>query len=207
MSLSFRAETPPYRLEYSANGTFDDRQTLTVVNRRLPVPEFTRRTAKATRTLTLRTADLELTYTPQPGPGPAPAPDPAAFCFGSAGVPVCADVAKDDEPPSDPAAWGCGPHRSTAAPHGLPGLDAAGCCAACLAAADCRVWALNGSSAAGRCDLYTMARTVIGGSRAGYPAVVGGLFGPPAGHGFAPESLSVAAAAGAAVRAGLGGSA
>ena len=48
------------RMEWSADGQFEDRATFAVVNRRLPVPEF-----KVTRTsgkLTIKTGGLTLTY-------------------------------------------------------------------------------------------------------------------------------------------------
>ena len=50
------------RMEWSADGRFEDRATLGVVNRELPVPAYTVR--HRGRRLILKTADLELTYTP-----------------------------------------------------------------------------------------------------------------------------------------------
>lgn len=51
------------RMEWSANGTFEDHASFVFLNRRLPVPEFTRSTA-ADGTLTLQTSALTLTYKP-----------------------------------------------------------------------------------------------------------------------------------------------
>ena len=42
--------------------TFEDRATLTVLNRRLPVPKFTKQLSTDGRTLIIRTAALNLTY-------------------------------------------------------------------------------------------------------------------------------------------------
>ena len=41
---------------------------------------------------------------------------------------------------ADCGAEHCGAYRSPSAPNGLPGLNQAACCAACVAAADCSVW-------------------------------------------------------------------
>ena len=49
------------RMEWSENGSFEDRATLGVVNRRLDVPEFT--VKKNAKGLTITTSDLTLTYT------------------------------------------------------------------------------------------------------------------------------------------------
>lgn len=51
------------RMEYSAaaNAQFEDRATLAILNRKLPVPAFTQSTK--TGVLTITTSDLELTYT------------------------------------------------------------------------------------------------------------------------------------------------
>ena len=66
------------RMEYAGNGTFDDRQTLAIVNRQLPVPH-TLKVDREHGATTITTASLQLTYTehaaPAPAPPPAPAPD------------------------------------------------------------------------------------------------------------------------------------
>ena len=49
------------RMEWSADGRFEDRATLTFVNRRTPVPEFRVRDTKSR--LTITTPALTLTYT------------------------------------------------------------------------------------------------------------------------------------------------
>lgn len=49
------------RMEWSADGTFEDRATLAIVNRRLEVPQF--KTAKRGKGVTITTSDLKLTYT------------------------------------------------------------------------------------------------------------------------------------------------
>ncbi|MGN1046781.1 MAG: TIM-barrel domain-containing protein, partial [Candidatus Cryptobacteroides sp.] len=48
------------RMEWAADGQFEDRATLAVVNRRLEVPQF--RTQKKKDGVTIRTSDLTLTY-------------------------------------------------------------------------------------------------------------------------------------------------
>ena len=49
------------RMEWSADGVFEDRATLTFVNRKLPVPEFKVRNTRSK--LVITTADLTVTYT------------------------------------------------------------------------------------------------------------------------------------------------
>lgn len=49
------------RMEWSADGTFEDRATLAIVNRRLEVPQF--KTSKRGKGVTISTSDLKLTYT------------------------------------------------------------------------------------------------------------------------------------------------
>jgi hypothetical protein len=53
------------RMEWSADGTFEDRASFVFLNRNLPVPSFTHRIAR--HKLTLQTSALALTYTPRPG--------------------------------------------------------------------------------------------------------------------------------------------
>lgn len=48
------------RMEWSPNGKFEDNKTLTIVNRRLPVPKFT--VKQSAKDLVIKTADLTLTY-------------------------------------------------------------------------------------------------------------------------------------------------
>ena len=52
------------RMEWAEDGVFEDRATLGIVNRRLPVPQF--KVSKSGKKLTLRTSELTLTYR---GPG------------------------------------------------------------------------------------------------------------------------------------------
>jgi hypothetical protein len=49
------------RMEFAPSGKFDDRQTLAIVNRKLPVPTFSHATVG--QTLTIKTSALQLTYT------------------------------------------------------------------------------------------------------------------------------------------------
>lgn len=51
------------RMEWSENGSFEDRATLGIVNRELPVPAF--KTSKSGRKVTINTGALTLTYTGQ----------------------------------------------------------------------------------------------------------------------------------------------
>ena len=48
------------RMEWAEDGVFEDRATLGVVNRLLPVPEF--KASKTSKKLTIKTSDLTLTY-------------------------------------------------------------------------------------------------------------------------------------------------
>ena len=54
------------RMEWSEDGVFEDRASLTFINRELPVPEF--KVKKTSRQLTIRTNDLVLTYKVEKGP-------------------------------------------------------------------------------------------------------------------------------------------
>ena len=47
-------------MEWAADGQFEDRATLGVVNRKLPVPAYSVR--KSGKKLTIKTSDLALTY-------------------------------------------------------------------------------------------------------------------------------------------------
>lgn len=49
------------RMEWAADGKFEDRATLGIVNRRMPVPAYT--VKKSGKRITIKTADLTLTYT------------------------------------------------------------------------------------------------------------------------------------------------
>ena len=57
------------RIEWAADGTFEDHASFVFLNRRLPVPAFTKNveTTSAGRTLRIKTDALELTYTPANG--------------------------------------------------------------------------------------------------------------------------------------------
>jgi alpha-glucosidase len=52
------------RMEWAADGRFEDRASLVFLNRRLPVPKFTHSFSEASRSLTIRTDKLLLTYSP-----------------------------------------------------------------------------------------------------------------------------------------------
>ena len=56
----FTVLTPQFRMEWSADGQFEDRATLTFVNRETPVPEFKVRESRSK--LTITTPALTLTY-------------------------------------------------------------------------------------------------------------------------------------------------
>jgi alpha-glucosidase (family GH31 glycosyl hydrolase) len=51
------------RMEWSADGKFEDHASFVFINRRLPVPRFSHEVTKDGATLTLRTEELTLTYT------------------------------------------------------------------------------------------------------------------------------------------------
>ncbi len=54
------------RMEWSENGAFEDRASLTFINRNLPVPEF--KVKKAGKKVTIKTDDVTLTYVDGTGP-------------------------------------------------------------------------------------------------------------------------------------------
>ena len=60
------------RMEWSANGKFEDRASLVFLNRRLPVPKFEKSSTDANKTLTIATDALKLTYTPTSAPAGSP---------------------------------------------------------------------------------------------------------------------------------------
>ena len=102
---------------HPADRQFDDRQSLAIVNRDLPVPAFTNSTSG--RVTTIITTSLKLTYTHGRPPPAPPAPTPAeSFCHGY----VSADA--------DCGPGMCAQYRSPSAPNGLPRLTQASCCAA-----------------------------------------------------------------------------
>ena len=182
------------RLEFSESGKFDDRQSLSFVNRKLPVPVFNESTDSA-GVLRLQTDSLLLTYAAAAPPSPPPPrPDPKRFCDGLAiHKPRCTHF-----PAHSSSADTCVPFRSPSAPHGLA-VDTAGCCAACLAAPDCNTWAHTGSpdatdvSAAATCFLYT---TIVAVERAGPNDIMGGYFLPAPATGFRTGELRVRSLAG-----------
>ena len=108
------------RLEVAINGSFDDRATLSVVNRRLPVPAFTVGRPNATA-LTITTADLALTYSDGATPG--------------GGKDTCASPAAGTDV-ADPV-------RSPAYPNGTRATSVAACCALCNSDASCRAWVFS----------------------------------------------------------------
>ena len=48
-------------MEWAADGKFEDRATLGIVNRKMPVPQFT--VKRSGKKVTIKTSDLTLTYT------------------------------------------------------------------------------------------------------------------------------------------------
>ena len=48
------------RMEWSEDGVFEDRASLTFINRSLPVPEF--KVSKSAKKVTIKTSDVVLTY-------------------------------------------------------------------------------------------------------------------------------------------------
>ena len=64
------------RMEWSANGKFEDRGSLVFLNRRLPVPKFEKSSTDSHNTLTIVTDALKLTYTPTPDGKPLPPGSP-----------------------------------------------------------------------------------------------------------------------------------
>jgi hypothetical protein len=64
------------RMEWSANGKFEDRASLVFLNRRLPVPKFEKSSTDGHNTLTIVTDALKLTYTPMPDGKPLPPGSP-----------------------------------------------------------------------------------------------------------------------------------
>ena len=163
------------RMEFASDGEFDDRQTLAVVNRHLPVPPFTHATSG--RTLTVKTARVQLTYTSTPPPPPPP-PPPVDMC-GSALPGHDAALPKV---------------RSAAAPDGLPHTTQAQCCAACAAAADCSTWVRAGGSApAGICYLLASSGPAV---PAANRTTGGKACTPGRPAGFTPGSLRVESVAG-----------
>jgi hypothetical protein len=180
------------RMEYTgASAVFDDRQTLWVNNRKLPVPAFTH-AATSDGGVVITTADVVVTYSPGKVPAPAPpAPPPTGECAGQS---------PDD---ADCGLLACSQYRSPSAPNGLRNTTLAACCAACDAAPDCRVWVWAGAASEGHlareiCYLLTAAA----GPKAvpkGLPArTVGGAFTPA--QGFTAATLGVASAPGRSPR-------
>ena len=169
------------RMEYAADGSFDDRATLAIVNRNpATVPHFTHATQG--KELTIVTSALKITYTSVPVP-PAP---PAST--------VCTDVmpghdAYCSEPNGQPRLQTCGKFRSPSAPQGLQDKTQAECCAACAAAGDCRVWVHSSSSASTPAPCYLLTKALGGVSSAN--RTVGGDFGHSSAPGFSPQALRV----------------
>jgi alpha-glucosidase (family GH31 glycosyl hydrolase) len=54
------------RMEWAADGKFEDHASLVFINRRLPVPHFEKTISDDKARLTIKTAALSLTYTPKP---------------------------------------------------------------------------------------------------------------------------------------------
>lgn len=58
------------RMEWAADGRFEDHASLVFINRRLPVPRFEKTVSDEKNSLTIKTSALTLVYTPKPDKGP-----------------------------------------------------------------------------------------------------------------------------------------
>lgn len=74
------------RMEWSADGKFEDRASLVFLNRKLPVPEFQQR--KQPGELVLKTSQLQLRYVPDSGSEGKFSPDNLSITFQLNGRPV-----------------------------------------------------------------------------------------------------------------------
>ena len=141
------------RLEFSEASQFDDRQSLSFVNRALPVPAFNH--SVTADVLRLRTDSLLLTYEAS-APSPPPAPQQPEFCTGvPLHSPICTHF-----PVRQSNNDTCMPFRSKSAPNDLAGKTAESCCAACLAADDCTVWSHTGATPGVAADCYLLTSVV-----------------------------------------------
>jgi hypothetical protein len=181
------------RMEFSESSSFDDRQSLSFVNRKLTVPPFNH--SVSGRVLRIQTSSLLLTYDGQAAPPPPPpAPSPAEFCTAhvTGHHPRCTHFPKRSKNSSDT----CQSFRVPSAPDGLPGKTAASCCAACQSTSECRVWEHTAGpeypDVTADCFLYTSIVSMDKGSSA-----VGGNFLPQPAAGFGRGQLRVRSLPGA----------
>ena len=64
-NVRFTVLTPQLmRMEWAADGKFEDHASFVLLNRKLPVPDFSQRLTDGGKTLTIKTSALTLTYTP-----------------------------------------------------------------------------------------------------------------------------------------------
>ena len=152
------------RMEQSSS-TFEDRPTLSFVNRKLPVPKFTV-THPTPSSLVLETDAFLLTYSPSNSTPPdTTCVDPKEGFDADCGSP-------------------CSRFRSPSAPNGVANMTKDECCALCKRSKDCNVWVHEKNDTdASRCYLLTRAI----GARAASERTVGGTFVGS----FANTSLSV----------------
>ncbi len=170
------------RLEFSESSKFDDRQSLSFVNRALPVPAFNHSISAGV--LRVQTESLLLTYAAAAPPPPVP-PPPADFCTGSLGrAPICTHFPSRGSDRNDT----CVQFRSRSAPNGLAGKTADSCCSACLAADDCAVWAHTGGSAETAADCYLLTSIVSATHGSG---TLGGHVLPTPARGFSTGLLRI----------------
>ncbi len=169
------------RMEWAANGTFDDRQTLAFVNRKLPVPSALRvhHMAGTNGTTTVTTASLKLTYMEHTSPAPAPPPTPAQFCTGTADHDAVCDGA-------------CEQFRSPHYKDGVSNKTQAQCCALCQKDPSCNVWISaagidSGPQPLGTC--YLLTRAV--GTKPAKGRMTGGNVEEGGNSGFTAQNLRV----------------
>ncbi len=169
------------RMEWAANGTFDDRQTLAFVNRKLPVPSAlrVRQTPGTNGTTTITTATLQLTYMEHTHTAPAPPPTPAQFCTGKAGYDAVCD-------------GHCADFRSPSHKDGVENKTQAECCSLCQKDPACNVWvsaagADSGPQPLGACYLLTHAI----GTRPAKGRMAGGNVEEGGSSGFTAQNLRV----------------
>lgn len=125
------------RFEVSHNASllgFDDRATLAVVYRRLPVPAFTATKLNASA-ISVTTAVLDIVYVD-----------------GGSGGNACADAEAGTDALS--------PVRSPAFPEGATVASQAACCALCASDAACRAWVWDSVDAPPKLNCYPLASLV-----------------------------------------------
>ena len=171
-----------------SGGSFDDRATSVVVNRRFPVPKFSVARPNASA-VTITTATLRLTYS-------SPTPTPPTATFGAAaGGCGCTDTACTDT--AQNISWqvldgtqGADGKRTPSCPNGLTNQTLVSCFCACMADADCEglTYAPPGKDLAKSCWLLTdVSKTISAGDR----TFVGDLSGGGASKGFDDSNLVI----------------